>query len=330
MATDKYVVPITMLGPTGVGKTSLLAAMYRVFAHTTGATKLELTPQGATTSSLREAIAELERLSRQVVVRSGVEATGITDIKDYEFGVGLKNKAPRFTLRFTDYGGEKLTEDGGALKQTIYDRLAASPVIILAVDAPALMYDGGRYHNEVNLPEDMYEVVKQIMQRDDRHRLLLLVPLKCERYMETTQGAQELAGQVQEGYKSLLAHVSHRDVRHRVATVVIPVQTTGTIWFSSATDGPGGPAFQFRSKVLNAPFNPVDAEQPLRYSLRFAINVYRHERRGAFRTFAERVMRTDPALVAALEEFSSAPPSSPGIRILQHHAHLSDDARGRG
>lgn len=329
MTSEKYTIPITMLGPTGVGKTSLLAAMYRKFAHTTGTTDLDLTPEGTTPAKIREAGAQLARLSRQVIVTEGVRPTGASDIQQFHFGVGRKNKTPRFTLRFTDYAGELLLETGGALLQRVSEQLDLSPVIILAIDAPALMYADGAYHEEVNLPEQMYEIVKRIMQRDDRHRLLILVPLKSELYLETPEGTRALVDRIHDGYKSLLAHLSHPEVQPRIGTVVVPVQTTGTIRFSSVQDTPEGPAFRYVSRALNAQFDPVDAEQPLRFGLRFAINVYRRERRGAFRKTFDWLKRTDPALLKALDAFSSVPPASPGIQVLQSHPHLTNDDRSR-
>jgi hypothetical protein len=323
VSSNRYTIPITMIGPSAVGKTSLLAAMYKTWSEATDTTDLELTPSGTTPLRISQAYEKLSQLGLRVKVKESVAGTGRNGIMQFDFEVGRKNKRPRFTLQFTDYAGEVLLDTGGELLQRVTDQLELSPVIMLAIDTPALMYMDGRYHQTLNKPDLMYELVKKIMQQDARHRLLVLVPLKCERYVETSEGTEEVLAAIQKRYKALMAHLSHKDVQPRIGCVVIPVQTTGNVRFKDVTETENGLIFNYRS-YGNREFKPVDSQQPLRFALRFAINVYRRDRRGVFRKLFDWLRRTDPALVKALDSFSAVPANSLGVRILQTHPHLTN------
>ncbi|MFF0445176.1 hypothetical protein ACFYT4_01950 [Streptomyces sp. NPDC004609] len=321
---EKYVLDVCMLGPRGAGKTSLLASMYAQYTQVIGATDLDLTPVGDTAVKLSDAVAVLESLSRSVQVRDGVAGTERIDLHRYDIGVGRKNKNPRFTLRFTDYAGELLRDlSSEAVGQKVRRTLQDSQVIVLAVDAPALVARDGLYHHRINQPHLMYERIKEILREDHRPRLLVVTPLKGEKYLAGPHGAKELAEQVRAGYQPLFAHLAHPEIRPRIGCVLVPVQTTGSIVFSSTTESQDGTVqFHYRSRSPGAPYRPVDTDQPLRYALRFVINVYRRERRGTWREMMEQAFRTDRALEAAIAQFTAGTRTGAGIQVLQDHPYL--------
>ncbi|MFE7898165.1 hypothetical protein ACFU3E_11740 [Streptomyces sp. NPDC057424] len=328
---DRYTLEVTMLGPSGAGKTSLLASMYVQYSSVIGATELDLTPVGDTAIRLTDVVATLKSLSRSVQVRDAVTNTAALDLHRYEIAVGRKDKNPRFVLRFTDYAGGLLRDlNGNPVAQGVRTALAESPVIVLAVDTPALVEGDGRYHEHVNAPYLMYEQVKQILRSDDKPRLLIVVPLKCEKYVATDHGATELLDRVRTGYKPLFDHIAHASVRSRVGCVVVPVQTTGSIVFSSITQSAGGDVrFHYRSRRPGAEYRPLHTDQPLRYMLRFVLNVYRRERRGFWRETVDGMFGHDQALERAIAQFTEGTVNAPGIEVIQPHPHLSAPTAGR-
>ena len=66
---------ITMLGSRGVGKTSLLTAMYDQFANNIGKTDLLLTPDEESSAILQERLIELKSLLDDFESKGGIRAT---------------------------------------------------------------------------------------------------------------------------------------------------------------------------------------------------------------------------------------------------------------
>lgn len=56
-------VKITMLGPSGVGKTTLLTAMYEQFESNIGKTNLQLTPDEESSAILQETLGRTENFT---------------------------------------------------------------------------------------------------------------------------------------------------------------------------------------------------------------------------------------------------------------------------
>ena len=61
----------SMLGPSGVGKTSLLTAMYEQFETTVGSAQLQLTPDEESSAILQDRLAELKSLTHTFEVTGG-------------------------------------------------------------------------------------------------------------------------------------------------------------------------------------------------------------------------------------------------------------------
>ncbi len=97
---------IAMLGASGVGKTSLLTAMYKEFAHTLGKTNLLFKPEPETFDRLNDRLAELKSLSEDFDASAGIETSEVA--YNYVFDLGKKGNKPEFRLKFQDYPGDWL------------------------------------------------------------------------------------------------------------------------------------------------------------------------------------------------------------------------------
>ena len=318
---DLRLFDITMLGSTGTGKTTLLASMYERFDEVIGATDLAIIPEHLTSVKLNEYINFLQKMPRTVEVRYGIPGTG--DIREYRLGVGRKGKASMLTLRFTDYPGKYLISDEmNAEKEAVLRALTRADVILVAIDAPALMERHGKYHRVVNQPSLIRDQIKTMLTADEA-RLIILVPLKCERYVGTQEGARQLAERVLKEYEPLLNFIRSGDVRSRVGCVLAPAQTVGSVVFSTVTEMEAGhPVFEYRSRTANATYQPVDTDQSLRYALRFIVNKYRIDKRGIFPRIWQVAFGTDAALVGAVDDFAAGCKDDGIFQVVQGHDFL--------
>ena len=322
---EAAIIDVTMLGSVGTGKTTLLASMYERFDRVIGATDLAVSPlDHATSVKLQEYLIKLRSLAHELKVRTGI--AGTSEIREYQFGVGRKGRKPLFTLRFTDYSGDYLKDTGRFNEEEIEKiqrALVSADVVLVAIDAPALVEQDGRYHDLTNRPQIVTDEIKRILQHNAQ-RLIILAALKCERYVETEAEARELADRITRAYDPLLTYIQTGDVRSRVACVLTPVQTIGSVVFSHIEEPkPDEPEFHFFTRNVRAAYAPVDTDQPLRYALRFIIGKYRSsQQRGMFQALWQQIIGTDAALVDAMEEFGAGCNADRGFKVLQDHPFL--------
>jgi hypothetical protein len=319
---EDAIIDVTMLGTTGVGKTTLLASMYECFDRTVGSTDLSVRPDHATSVQLQRALSVLRSVPRDLEVKHFLRGTG--EFREYLFGVGRRGRPPTFELRFNDYPGRFLADASLAadLSASLELRMNRADVVVVAIDVPALVELGGRYHDLVNVPQIVTDTIKRMLEQDTP-RLVILAALKCERYVETEAGSRELAKQIAESYAGLLNYIgAPGDMQSRVACVLTPVQTIGSVVFSRVEPGPTGPVFHYRARRVGASYQPADTDQPLRYALSFIVNKYRASQRGLLQGWWERFIGTDAALVAAVDAFAAGCKTEGGFMILKDHPLL--------
>jgi hypothetical protein len=314
------IVDVTMLGSTGTGKTSLLASIYDQIDMVIGETDLAIVADERTSLRLQEAVDALSSLPGEIKLEGGLPGT--SEIRDYGFGVGRRGNPPLFKLRFTDYPGKYLMNPGTSEGERLQRALLRADVILVAIDTPALMERHGTYHELVNRPRIVMDQLRRIL-IEPKPRLIILVPLKCERQISTPEGARKLTQEVTSRYAGLLNYINAGDLRERVGCVLAPAQTLGSVFFSRIDEGDGkNPLFVYRSLSRDAPYRPVDTDQPLRYALRFIVNKYRKDDRGIFRTMVQKAYKTDAALVTAVDQFAAGCKSNDSYRVLQSHGYL--------
>lgn len=263
---------VTMLGGRGVGKTSLLAAVYSQFENHVRELYLQLKPDMTTSMVLTEKKQDLER-ANDTITTVGVE--GSVDMRSYSFGLGFPFQKPEMTLYFRDYPGEWVWKKPDQVIQYIRE----SDAIWLAIDSAALMEKKGIYHQEVNRSDLIVEFFKHALEElpDDHKKLILLLPIKCESYMDDIDKIKNLRRAIEDKYGPLVEQIKKVDELGRRFTVAItPVQTLGKVKYSHVVDPDelGNFKFVFVRTSKDHPYQPKHVEEVLRYSLPFLLRRY--------------------------------------------------------
>lgn len=265
----------TILGQRGVGKTTLMTSMYEQTSDVLDDTSLDFFPVDKTVVAMKKFGNQLRKHAREskVVVKRGGIAASI-DKKEYSFGLGLDGNED-LSICFTDFPGGWLdSEDKGP---EVWRLGGESDVILLPIDSAPLTEEDGDHHHHFNNPRHIRNTFKQIRrEQPDRERLVILAPIRCEKYMEHEDDADELNSRVHEEYEGLIGDLSDG----QNAIVITPIQTMGCMTFSrfeiedSETDEP---QMVFKKKRSKAKYSPEDCDQPMRYLLRFMLK--KHEER---------------------------------------------------
>jgi Double-GTPase 2 len=274
-------IKITMLGARAVGKTSLLTAMYDQFENTIGQTNLQLIPDLKSNAILQEKLGQLKSLVEGQDEDNEFEATGGIQadrkgVKSFIFDLGKKGGKPSIRLNFQDHKGEYLNANALISDQEkVQNLINESVIILIAIDAPALMEAKGQYHHLINRPLQIKNILATAFQELKEPRLVILAPIKCEKYLQNAKSTQELLRRVKDEYANLLGFLSSELLLPWVVTVVTPVQTVGTVVFSHIDvikeGGKKYPHFKFHKNHIHAKYSPKDCEQPFRYILRFLL-----------------------------------------------------------
>ncbi len=309
---------IIMVAPRGVGKTSLLAAMHEEFNKT-------FASAGLTTwisdSKTLDAIEECKRLLRNMDYRLQklVEPTPpqLNPWEDEGFVFEVGSGGKKFIkIRFTDPSGEYFKPTATTeQKNYIRQQLNQCDAVIIPIDSTALMEKKtgrtksakiGLWHESNNDPNRITKLLKDAYESLTKPRLVILAPLKCETYMKTDKDANDLLDHVKIGYRELLDFFKEDEQFHKLAVVVAPVQTIGHIAFSHAENINGYTRFYYYKVPLDAPYAPKDGEQPLRYVLRFLLNVYNESRMLELERAREEVAQLEKEVGTKFDQLDSA------------------------
>lgn len=299
---------VTMLGPSGVGKTSMLAAMYDQFD--TISQDLQLQADQETESILDKRLQDLKSMvGDSIKSEEGLAGTAVDDPIFHRFQLGEIGAKPVLKIQFQDYPGGWIDtknkdedEDKDKIKK-VKTLIRESAAIVVPIDAARLMEKDGKYHNKYNKPDRINDLLKTVYENLDFPRLVILAPVKCEKYMQ--DDPSKLFKRVKEGYTEVLNRLNSEKLLPKVAVVITPVQTVGNIIFSRIEENEDDqPMFCYRRCSPDESYQPKDTEIPLKVLLSFLVKLHLDKKQNFWQNRILSIFSKNASLRNAVSRFS--------------------------
>jgi hypothetical protein len=254
-----------MIGPDGVGKTTLLATMYHQFDKQSD---FELAASKDTDADLREAYLKLSNIITQpTFTPTGPLLRGTAGIVERKFEMLFKGKK-ELDLVFYDIAGGLIHADSDHPDfEDFQNKLEESLVIMIVIDGSVLVEGDEFLLAQRNDPLQIYKLLMPTLINAKRDHLLLFVITKCEAWLKNESRRTQLETAFEKCYEIVLNMISEQN---NVAGVLIPVKTLGCVEFTHIDYHDRNQELIFVRKP-NLEFRPQNTDQALRYALAFAL-----------------------------------------------------------
>lgn len=278
---------VLMFGPRRAGKSSVLASMIHSFYNLDWQQMNNLSLQEGDEftkeylAGKREELAySIDKAQKQLLTVSMTEAATDTT-NNYVFNLQYGTSRKSLTIDFMDIPGERLMGSTGDWDVWLRGELRNCQIIIVAIDTPHLMEENGKYNDAFNRPQKICDLFKSAKMDTHISRLVLLVPIKCEKYYHEGR-MLEVKDAIQKRNINLLNFLSGQS---KTTVAITPILTMGGIVFDSFEAPNDGLAALFeqgslkgRPKKVNYKlyqedpcFRPKFCEQPMIYLLSFIL-----------------------------------------------------------
>jgi len=303
-----------MMGPRQVGKTSILTSIFKNAGDAVLGSKVVLTADSRTMLQLDTRYNELLDMfhSKTIDNRPGIGIAASDQEQVFNFNIRINNTS--IGLEIKDYPGEWLADN----HDTVNSFLKESDAVFIAIDTPHLMEENSRFNEAKNRTSAVVEFFRNNYSVDMGHKLVMLVPLKCEKYFFEGR-IDAVSAKVAERYEELLRYLN-TEFKANVACVIAPVLTVGGVVFHEFdTDQAGNipvlmsgvpkrPVYRFRTGY--AMYHPQFCDQPLYYLISFIARQYSANRIkknlwGRF-TSLFNLFSNDPSLLLEVKKLGSA------------------------
>lgn len=267
---------VCMLGARGVGKTTVLTAIFDETRGTkglAGTSKIVISPKSDTRKILSNRKDELLEIfdEKKAFSNGGIKAT--PGASPYYFEFGILSQQPCVDLNITDFPGEYLNTDPDFVNKS----LAESSAIMIAVDTPYLMEENGKYNDAKNQVSLIHDYLKNNLNEITESKLIMFVPLKCEKYFYQRK-MQDVKEQIMKHYADIIELYETND---KVSMVITPILTLGDVEFSHFETGYEFPIATYKFRGDSPKFSPRFCTQPVYYLLSFIVNRYMENKNSA-------------------------------------------------
>ena len=243
---------VLMLGGKRCGKTTVLSSMCSAIDMALAGTGLSIAVDPSTQGELDKARRSIQMKMKEFekpLTSCVVDENPTSGQRAYRFSLkrivngAAKGNGIPFCIH--DIPGEWLTNEQA---ETVKNMIKDCQVVIIAIDTPYLMAKRtdqgyGQYHEEYNKSLEITNFFMNSLSPEDiQDRLILFVPIKCERYYHLDRCQllkeygrrymQEMTQAISAGYRDLLLYLQGCDeLVNRCTIAITPILSAGGIDF---------------------------------------------------------------------------------------------------
>ncbi|MDR0871242.1 MAG: hypothetical protein LBN39_10675 [Planctomycetaceae bacterium] len=270
--TEFPTLKIAMVGPRGVGKTSVLVSMYDELEEELADYGCNFVAENRTARMLNEQrrILTTTASGRKLRMNNKVGIKASTELREYDFSLNITgNKGATLNLQFVDMPGEWYLKSDSKM----VDVLSQSRASLWVIDATALMEDDGDYNSSINEPKSIYNAFKMAFKdRDSGRHDIIMVLARAETYLQQDRNGnnrrEELLQKLSHTYKDHIKRLrSQLKDNFDDLIDVCCVETMGNAYFSHFKDADTeNPQAEFILDTKKG-YAPNGCSRPLRAAL---------------------------------------------------------------
>lgn len=257
---------VLMVGGRRAGKSSMLAGLFEVML---GDDIKNLVNVDDITEGQHEPLAEkIKELKSELQNKSGrvvMDDKGHTDkFHPYTLKITMPRTGHSMQITFTDVNGEYYTNviNGNAQqykenRQQLIDNVRKSDVILIAIDTPYLMEGNEAQNIRANCVDDIQSLLTEL-RMEDKAKLVVFVPLKCEKWARDGHKLDDVTAKVECVYSTIIRNLKSSPL---IEILVLPVQTVGSLRFHEFL-----PAYLYNNNGYSKPCSVIDNDTKLRFS----------------------------------------------------------------
>lgn len=287
---------VLMLGARGCGKSTLLSSMYYGLRDL-NSNKLQLRVDDAVDSS--EMLTRKERLLNVFAKRRGNvwrEPSHAGTKGEYKSVIDLTLcKHLMFKLNMIEVPGAEFKKQ---ITDETIKTISQTQVFIIVIDTPWLMEKGrqGIRHNEVQI---ITELLISVFSESDKNedKLLLFVPVKCEKYYNAGQ-ISEVNARIKEVYNELIEHLTQFE---HTTVYITPALTLGNLEFDSFVAEEDGTEYAQYIYTGEENYAPRFTEQPFIYIMDYLLQSLNREQEIAKPTLWQKIGNGFKATIKAID-----------------------------
>lgn len=295
--SEKNTIRVVILGGQHCGKTAMLARMHRAFNDIcrhmgkadirSVATSHDNLINLYTVEKGIYTLPKEKSLQKEFIFPNSIAKAIIPET--YEFELFSQGKA-HMTIELVEISKKYWEND----PEIVAEVIRKAQAIVVAIDTPSLCERSGRYCQQNNSIDAITHIITAAICNnnsnidDFSHKLILFVPLKCEKEIISDNGEVNIKGMemvcrnVKEHYCELISRMRNDGLRDRITMAILPISTIKEIeWCrfakneDKAVEGQPYSYFRLRpnliEKVLYEGPGHEFCEQPLIYILIHAL-----------------------------------------------------------